>query len=355
LGSTARRATTVLALILSLGTLSTLAADTASADPVASKRQEAARIAAQLEKLSERASVLTEDYNEARVKATDLDQRARNAAADLAVATAKTKLAADALKQISVGAYIRGGLEQNAKFTGSDPARAQYYLHTATRHQKDSIDSLHAAKQQLAEQQGTLASARDKARRVLAQVDSKRKAAAAAEAAERALLAKVNGDIARLVAAEQSRRANTAPTRSSRSPSRSRNIGTPPAVDVPAPNAAAQGAVNEAKAQLGKPYHYGASGPDSFDCSGLTAWAWRHGGGKSLPHSSRAQYGATSRIALNDIAPGDLVFFGSSVGSIHHVGIYVGGGKMIDAPETGRSVQYAYAFRGDLVGVGRVN
>ncbi len=350
LGSTARRATTVLALILSLGTLSTIVADTASADPVASKRQEAARIAAQLEKLSERAGILTEDYNEARVKATELDQRTRNAAADLAGATAKAKTAADALKKMSVSAYIRGGLEQTSRQSGADPARAQYYLQAAARSQTDSIDALHAAKQLMAEQQGALASARDRARKVLAQVDAKRKAAAAAEASQRALLARVNGDLARLVAAEQTRR-SAAPRR----PSRGRLEGTPPGVDAPAPNAAASAAVAEAKRQLGKPYKWGGSGPDSFDCSGLTSWAWRVGGGKSLPHSSRAQYGATSRVSMSDIAPGDLTFYGSSVGSIHHVGIYVGGGYMVDAPESGRNVQYVKAFRRDLVGIGRVN
>jgi cell wall-associated NlpC family hydrolase len=233
-----------------------------------------------------------------------------------------------------------------------DPARAEYYLHATTNRQKDAIDALRAAKQQLAEQQGALASQRDQARRNLATVNSKRRAAAAAEDAQRALLAKVKGDLARLVAADQARR--SAAPRSSRSRS-GRGIGTPPSVDAPAPNAAAAGAIAEAKKQLGKPYHYGSAGPDSFDCSGLTMWSWAHGGGRSLPHSSRAQYAATSRISLNDIAPGDLVFFGSSVGSIHHVGIYVGGGKMIHAPETGEVVSYAGAFRGDLVGVGRVN
>ena len=350
--STARGAATALALVLSLGTLSTIVATSASADTVASKKAEATRIAAELDRLAERASILAEDYNEARVKATDLDNKTRNAQADLARTTAKAQSATAALKQLSISAYMRGGFGQTGSALGAaDPARAEYYLHATTNRQKDAIDALRAAKLALAEQQSVLAAQRDQARRALAGVSAKRKAAEAAENAQRALLAKVKGDLARLVAAEQSRRATTA--RSSRS--RSRNIGTPPTVDVPAPNAAAAGAIAEAKRQLGKPYHYGSAGPDSFDCSGLTMWSWSHGGGRSLPHSSRAQYGATSRVSLNDIAPGDLVFFGSSVGSIHHVGLYVGGGKMIDAPESGRNVQYAYAFRGDLVGVGRVN
>jgi cell wall-associated NlpC family hydrolase len=351
LRTTTRSVATVLALILSLGTLSTIVATSASANPVASKRAEAARIAAQLEKLAERASVLTEDYNEARVRSDDLDKRTRNAASDLAATTAKAQQAAGTLKSMSLKAYMNGGFETSGRANASDPARAQYYLHHAANNQRDAIDSLRAAKAAMAEKQSSLASARDQARKNLAAVSAKRKAAQGAEAAQRALLAKVNGDLARLVAADQARRST--PARSSRG--RSHNIGTPPSVDVPAPNAGAAGAIASAKEQLGKPYHYGSAGPDSFDCSGLTSYVWRVGGGRSLPHSSRAQYGATSRVDLNNIAPGDLVFFGRSVAGIHHVGLYVGGGKMIDAPETGRNVQYAYAFRGDLVGVGRVN
>ncbi len=358
LQTTARRAATVLALLLSLGMISTLVAPLASADPLASKKAEAERISAQLSKLAERASILDEDYNEARVRAAELDARSRNAAADLRATEAKAAQARMNLKQMSIEAYIRGGIDRTMSAT--DPARAQYYLHAAANRQQDTIDSLRAAKMSLAEKQQGLDAARAQARRNLDQVNAKRKAAEAAAAAQQALLAKVKGDLARLVAADQARRAaanrrpaTTTRTRSGRGARA--NLGTPPGADAPAPSAAAQGAINEARRQLGKPYHYGGSGPDSFDCSGLTSWAWRVGGGRSLPHSSRAQYSATTRISLNEIAPGDLTFYGSSVGSIHHVGIYVGGGQMIDAPQTGDVVRYHYAFRGDLVGVGRVN
>ncbi|HVT76175.1 MAG TPA: NlpC/P60 family protein [Acidimicrobiales bacterium] len=335
--------------------LSTIVAPLASADTVASKKAEAARISAELDRLAERVSILDEDYNQARVKAADLDNKTRNAQADLARTTAKAQSATDALKAMSISAYMKGGITPSGVGLGTDdPARAEYYLHATANRQQDAIDALHAARQQLAEQQSALAGQRDQARRNLNAVDARRKAAEGAVAAEQALLSKIKGDLARLVAADQARRNAAAAPRASRGRS-GRGIGTPPTVDVPAPNAAAAGAVAEAKRQLGKPYHYGAAGPDSFDCSGLTMWSWAHGGGRSLPHSSRAQYSATSRVPLNEIAPGDLVFFGSSVGSIHHVGIYVGGGKMIHAPETGEVVSYQNAFRSDLVGVGRVN
>jgi peptidoglycan DL-endopeptidase CwlO len=107
------------------------------------------------------------------------------------------------------------------------------------------------------------------------------------------------------------------------------------------PGAAA--AVRAAASQIGKPYRWGAAGPDSYDCSGLTMWSWAHGG-VSLPHSSGAQYSSLPHVSLSNLAPGDLVFYGSP---IHHVGIYAGGGRMIHAPQTGETVRYEsiYAMR----------
>ncbi|GIE81515.1 hypothetical protein Aph02nite_74650 [Actinoplanes philippinensis] len=92
-------------------------------------------------------------------------------------------------------------------------------------------------------------------------------------------------------------------------------------------------AVTFAFNQIGKPYGYGDAGPGSYDCSGLTMAAWA-AAGKSLPHNAAAQYSATARISRSDLQPGDLVFYRSNA----HVAIYVGGGKIIDAPTAGRDV-----------------
>src|SRR5207244_1464771 len=81
----------------------------------------------------------------------------------------------------------------------------------------------------------------------------------------------------------------------------------PPGTDVPAPSAGAGAAVSFAKQQVGKPYEYGAAGPDSYDCSGLTMASWRQGG-VSLPHSAAAQYNATTHIPISAVQPGDLLF-----------------------------------------------
>ncbi|HET7482108.1 MAG TPA: NlpC/P60 family protein [Actinomycetota bacterium] len=122
-----------------------------------------------------------------------------------------------------------------------------------------------------------------------------------------------------------------------------------PANPAPAPNGSAQTAVNAALSQVGKPYQWGAAGPNSYDCSGLTMWAWSQAG-VSLPHNSGMQYSATARVSSGDWAPGDLLFFGSP---IHHVAMYIGNGQMVEAPYTGAYVRVVSAQRSDYVGAGR--
>jgi cell wall-associated NlpC family hydrolase len=122
-----------------------------------------------------------------------------------------------------------------------------------------------------------------------------------------------------------------------------------------APNAVVARAIASAKAQLGKPYLWGAVGPDAYDCSGLTGWAYRQAG-LNLPRTSRQQWNAGSHPSLGEIRPGDLLFWGSSrtdPQSIHHVAMYVGGGMMIAAPHTGANVRIQPVYLGDFFGLTR--
>jgi cell wall-associated NlpC family hydrolase len=111
---------------------------------------------------------------------------------------------------------------------------------------------------------------------------------------------------------------------------------------APAARSSAQAAVAAALSQVGKPYRWGGSGPDSFDCSGLTLWAWR-AAGVSLPHFTGAQYGSTTHISLSQLQPGDLVY-NRSMG---HMGMYIGNGNMVHAPHTGDVVRIV-PLRGDM-------
>ena len=108
---------------------------------------------------------------------------------------------------------------------------------------------------------------------------------------------------------------------------------------VPASGRAAA-AVNYALAQVGDAYVYGAAGPSAFDCSGLTMMAWAQAG-VGLPHSSSAQMGSGTPVSSSSLQPGDLVFYYSPVS---HVGIYIGGGRIVHAANPSSGVQVAGVF-----------
>jgi len=111
--------------------------------------------------------------------------------------------------------------------------------------------------------------------------------------------------------------------------------GQPAVPTVVAHTAAAQVAVDTALAQVGDPYVWGAEGPDAFDCSGLTLYAWS-AAGVSLPHSSSMQSTVGTAVAYSDLQPGDLVFFYSPVS---HVAMYIGDGLIVSAPHSGDVVK----------------
>src|SRR4051795_7695381 len=110
-----------------------------------------------------------------------------------------------------------------------------------------------------------------------------------------------------------------------------------PTAPVVAQSAGAQKVVDTALAQQGKPYKWAGAGPNSYDCSGLTQFAYR-AAGVALPHSSSAQSRMGRPVSKADLRPGDLIFFYSPVG---HVGIYIGNGKMVHAPTSGDVVRIA--------------
>ena len=133
----------------------------------------------------------------------------------------------------------------------------------------------------------------------------------------------------------------------------SRTTSRVPQVPMPAAPAVsgnAGTAVATALAQVGDPYSYGAAGPDAFDCSGLTMFAWR-AAGVSLPHSSSMQAGMGVPVSPSAMQPGDLVFYYSP---ISHVGMYIGGGRIVHAPNSGSVVQVVGVHMMPLAAVRRV-
>ncbi|MEU5472137.1 C40 family peptidase [Streptomyces lydicus] len=114
-------------------------------------------------------------------------------------------------------------------------------------------------------------------------------------------------------------------------------------------SAAGRKAISYATAQLGKDYVWGAEGPDTFDCSGLTLRAWEHAG-RTIPRTSQEQWRQLPHVALKDMRPGDLIIYFSDAS---HVGMYLGDGALVHAPRPGRQVTITGAGSMPILGVVR--
>ncbi len=126
--------------------------------------------------------------------------------------------------------------------------------------------------------------------------------------------------------------------------------GEAPVNNAPPVSGKAGIAVAAAWSAIGTPYGFAGETPGvSFDCSGLTKWAWGRAG-VGMPHQSGAQYGSFPHVSQADAQPGDLIFYYSPIG---HVGLYIGGGQMIHAPNTGTTVTVATVHWNKVVGVAR--
>ena len=126
--------------------------------------------------------------------------------------------------------------------------------------------------------------------------------------------------------------------------------GQYPEVTIPTANTVGAQALQAALSRLGDPYVWGAVGPNEFDCSGLVMWAYAHVG-ISLPHYTGSQWNSGVHVSRNDLEPGDLVFFFSN---ISHVGMYIGNGLMIDAPNFREVVRVEPIYWSAFVGAVRI-
>lgn len=316
-----------------------------------------------------RAELATERYNEARVALGRSVRAAQQAAREATASRGRAAQERARVDDLAVQVYMQGGsLEDFGPLVGltrlaqgSDVARDLADLEAVGTFRAQSLEQARAAaaKAQAAQRAAAQATIAQKAAAARSRqaFDAANAAVAAAQAEQDTLSARreaVLTELARLrnTSTEQERARIDAvvareAVRAAQAKAGVIRVGTVPAPDR---QSAAQ-AITYARRQLGKPYLWAAEGPDSFDCSGLTMRAWESAG-RPLVHFSGAQYDQTARVPLAALQPGDLVFFGDDPAAIHHVGLYVGDGRMIEAPRSGLTVRYSTIHRPGLLPYG---
>jgi cell wall-associated NlpC family hydrolase len=271
---------------------------------------------------SHQLEVVTEQVNEAKVQ---LDrQQAAVTAADQAAADAQSRLGAldGQIREIARSAYTSDGLSRLDVLLTSNSADQLV-------HQLGTLDAIAGhTNQQVAE----VAQAADAAKKAQA---TAAEAQATAQKTYDDIAAQQQDLQAKIADYQRQYAALTAPQQQQVVAAHGDTQAVPSG--VVAPSGAAQKAVDTALAQVGDPYVWGASGPDAFDCSGLTQYAYS-AAGVSLPHSSSSQSRMGTPVSRDQLQPGDLVFFYSPVS---HVGMYIGNGQMVHASTSGQPVKVA--------------
>jgi cell wall-associated NlpC family hydrolase len=326
---------------------------TGHADPQLSPAQ----VKAKVDKLYEEAEVATQKYDGAKDKADKAEQRLNALRDEAARKEDRLNTARDALGSIAAAQYRSGGLDPALQLALSD--NPDQYLEGAAfaeragsrqaeavarvRKQLREIEQLRgAAHVELASLKSRQTELKSAKKTINGKLDAARQLLSRLTDEQRAQL----GDLG---AAGGAGSTGSARQRASRSAPRDLGPVSSPG-SVAAPNSRAAEAVAYAYGKLGSPYVWGATGPDAFDCSGLAQAAYR-AAGISLPRTTYAQINAGRRISRSELLPGDLVFFYSG---ISHVGIYVGNGQMIHAPNPSAPVRLAPVDEMPFAGATRV-
>lgn len=292
-----------------------------SAHPGTHKPATIASVQKKLAHLAVRNSQLVEQFNQARVLVHKRSHAAAHARQEAGKAAAAYNTANAAFTQVVQAQYESGG------FGGSSGA-----LLTST-NSNSYLDAI-----------STMSLVSSHEAQVVSNVKAAHKLAAASATRAASLLTRARADQRKLVAKKSQAKKQIHYYRAQLAKLNAAQLATynntvDPQVSASnfhptATSAAAQRAVNFAIKQIGKPYVFGAAGPSSYDCSGLTMMAWQ-AGGVSLPHSALEQYNYGTHVSRSQLQPGDLIFFYQPIG---HVTIYVGDGMMVSAPETGENV-----------------
>ncbi|ALM42183.1 cell wall-associated hydrolase, invasion-associated protein [Streptomyces sp. FR-008] len=301
-----------------------LTSQTAHADPKPSKTE----VKAEVDKLYEEAEKASEKYNGAKEKQDKLEGQIGNLQDKVARGQEELNELRQALGSAASAQYRTGGIDPSLQlFLSADP---DDYLDKASALDQLSSKQAEGVKKIQAKQRD-LAQQRQEAQAKLQDLSDTRKELGDKKKKVQGKLADAQKLLNSLTAAERAE-LQQEEERASRSAGDRVELGDA----VPASNRGAA-ALAAAKSKVGTPYVWGATGPNSFDCSGLTSWAFAQAG-YTIPRMSQDQANAGTRIGSQSaLKPGDLVIFYSD---LHHVGFYAGNGQVLHAPKPGANVRY---------------
>jgi cell wall-associated NlpC family hydrolase len=354
----------VMTLVAVLAGTAVLATRPASGDSVASAQATAAAIEGKLSAAQSEMSALSQQYDAANAKLQ---------AINLSITTTKATIAADqtqvnhdrnTLSKAAIANYVSDGSasSDNPIFSGNEKTvgAATEYNQIAEGDINLAMDNLHTAENTLNAQQTQLQEQQGQATQAVQTEQAAVNQNAQEIQVQKTALAQENGQIANLIKQQQQAQVAAAARATQARIAAASTVSTrSPGLSTAAPPPTASGglgAVQAAEGQLGVPYRWGGESPKGssdpgFDCSGLTAFSWGQMG-VGLPHYSGGQMSDTTPVPLNDLQPGDLLFYGP--GGSEHVAMYVSAGTMIEAPETGQNVHLTgLRLGGGFVGAGR--
>jgi peptidoglycan DL-endopeptidase CwlO len=360
-----------------------------SADSIQSDQAYAAQLVQQIQNEDNKISELNEQYDEAQVKLQQIDGQIKTNEVSVAHAGNAVQSDISTLRNQAVMEYISGGsssgIAQLFSGSGTTQSDAQEYENLAGGDITSLIDQLHVDQQNLAVQRGQLNANQTAQRNTINAITTSKQQAQAEEQQLSQTLSQVRGRIATLVHQQQvaeqqaQERAFLAAQKRAQEEAAARAAAAAAAQAAaaqaaqaaeqsaisqgssgsgsdsapPAGSGAGEIAVHAAETQLGVPYVWGGSTPGvGFDCSGLTMWSWAQAG-VELPHSAALQMQEVQPVSINDLQPGDLLFYYDSPGYVGHVTMYVGPGTMIQAEETGTDIMYTPIWYQNLAGAGR--
>ncbi|MEU1040914.1 NlpC/P60 family protein [Streptomyces sp. NPDC005551] len=318
--------------VLTTAAAAAVALSSQAANAAPSEKPSKDEVKSKVDKLYEDAEKATEKYNGAKEKQDKLEKQIGTLQDNVARGQEELNDLRDGLGSLATAQYRSGGIDPSLQlFLSSDP---DDYLDKASTLDQLSGQQVESLKK-IQEKQRSLAQQRQEASTKLKDLAETRTELGKKKKEVQGKLAEAQKLLNTLTAKEKAA-LDAQETRATRTSERSAlDAGTDSAAKPASGRAGA--AYAAAQTKIGSPYVYGATGPSSFDCSGLTSWAYAQAG-VSIPRTSQAQANAGTRIySQSDLQIGDLVIF---YGDQHHVGLYAGNGQVLHAPRTGTVVRY---------------